>query len=400
MNCTRPHISSHILKLTGILLYTTISQAQTLVVVDDHYGIPFGQPLQVEASGVLDNDTLDGEPAGENGATAELVIGPSHGILQCPSDIELVLCPDGSFDYTPSDGFPGDDSFEYLAVAGGAMSAATVTLTACTGGLDIYACWHESAYLSLLADLGYVSFWESFEGDVWDVARSPLAVTSVTSQGITWTSNHPATNNLTTGIGGARTGLYGVFDSEHGFATGSPGTCDVDTPPKHCLFHDGFSGSLLPGKDELHAVGGFITGTWGQKMSIILNGADQVIFGNLPGYQHQFIGLIDDSIAGFRSYEFRELDSTIGQQELIWGDDFTFAVAPPPASGCSGDVVIISNTTVPFGITECTATTSITVGPNVLVVTDAELWLYAPEIRIGNGVTVELGATFHAGLIP
>jgi hypothetical protein len=63
-------------------------------------------------------------------------------------------------------------------------------------------------------------------------------------------------------------------------------------------------------------------------------------------------------------------------------------------------VVIISNTTVPFGITECTATTSITVGPNVLVVTDAELWLYAPEIRIGNGVTVELGATFHAGLIP
>jgi hypothetical protein len=52
-------------------------------------------------------------------------------------------------------------------------------------------------------------------------------------------------------------------------------------------------------------------------MSIILNGADQVIFGNLPGNQHQFIGLIDDSIAGFRSYEFRELDSTIGQKELI-----------------------------------------------------------------------------------
>ena len=108
MNCARPHVFSHLLKLTVILLWPIISvaQAQTLVVVDDHYGIPFGQPLQVEASGVLDNDTLDGEPAGENGATAELVIGPSHGIIQCPSDIELALCPDGSFDYTPGEGFP------------------------------------------------------------------------------------------------------------------------------------------------------------------------------------------------------------------------------------------------------------------------------------------------------
>ena len=182
--------------------------------------------------------------------------------------------------------------------------------------------------MSLLAELGYASFWESFEGVAWDVARSPVAAASVTSQGIVWTSNHPATNNLTTGTGPARTGLYGVFDPEHGFATGSPETCDVDTPPEHCLFHDGFSGSLLPGEEELHGVGGFITGTWGQKMSIILDGADQVIFGNLPGYQHQFIGLIDDSIAGFRSYEFRELDGKIGQQELIWGDDFTFAIAP------------------------------------------------------------------------
>jgi hypothetical protein len=63
-------------------------------------------------------------------------------------------------------------------------------------------------------------------------------------------------------------------------------------------------------------------------------------------------------------------------------------------------MVTISNTTVPSGITECIATTSITVGPNVLVVNGAELWLDAPEIRIGGGVTIELGATFHAGFIP
>ena len=62
--------------------------------------------------------------------------------------------------------------------------------------------------------------------------------------------------------------------------------------------------------------------------------------------------------------------------------------------------MIISNTTVALGITECIATTSITVGPNVLVVNGAELWLDAPEIRIGGGVVVELGATLQAGSIP
>jgi hypothetical protein len=400
MNSAKPNLFSYTLWLTSILLSATISQAQTLVVVDDHYGVPFGRSLEVEASGVLDNDTLDGEPAGENGAIAELVSGPSHGILQCLSDIGLALCPDGSFYYTPGDGFPGSDSFEYMAVAGGEMSPATVTLTACTGGPDIYACWHESAYLSLLAELGYASFWESFEGDAWDIARSPGTAPSVTSQGIIWTSNHPATNNLTTGIGPARTGLYGVFDPEHGIATGSPETCDVDTPPEHCLFHDGFSGSLLPEEDELHGVGGFITGSWGSNVSIILEGVTEINFGHMPANQHQFIGLVDNSIVGFRSFEFREMDGKVGQENLIWGDDFSFANAPPPSDGCSGDVVIISNTTVLFGITECIATTSITVGPNVLVASGAELWLYAPVIRIGNGVTVELGAVFHAGFIP
>jgi len=478
---------------TGILFCMMISmvQAQTLIVQDDHYGIPFGRPLQVEASGVLDNDTFDGEPAGENGATAELVSGPGHGVLQCPSDIELALCPDGSFDYTPGDGFPGSDSFEYLAVTDNTSSSATVTLTACTGGPDLFACWHESAYLELLTDFGYASFWESFEGDVWDIARSPYAAASVTSQGIVWTTNHPVTNNITTGTGPARTGLYGVFDPEHGFATGSPGICDVDVPPEHCLFHDGFSGSLLPSEDELHGVGGFITGTWGQKTSIFLNGATEIPFGNLPGYRDQFIGVVDASTAGFRSYEFRELDGTIGQAEYIWGDDFTFAINPPVANtapvadaglpqtvmindvvmldgsgssdldddtlthrwsfeslpvdsypeldttnpvypeftadelgtylirlivndgtvdsipdtveitaGCSGDVVSVSNTTVPFGLTECIASTSVTIGPNVLVVPGAILMLYAPDVGIGNGVTVELGATFGAGSVP
>ena len=72
--------------MTGFLLSCMIKPAlaQILVVTDDHYGIPFGKPLQVEATGVLENDTLDGEPAGENGATAELISNTAHGLLQCP----------------------------------------------------------------------------------------------------------------------------------------------------------------------------------------------------------------------------------------------------------------------------------------------------------------------------
>jgi len=486
-------MSRQMLWLTSILLGFVMSpaQAQTLVAVDDLYGIPFGSPLQVEASGVLDNDTLDGEPAGENGAIAELVSGPSYGTLQCPSDIELALCPDGSFDYTPGASFPGSDGFVYQAVGNGETVAAMVALTACTGGPEIYACWHESSYLSLLDEFGYASFWESFEGSAWDIARSPIVAPSVTSQGITWTSNYPATNNITTGTGAARTGLYGVFDPQHGFATGSPEQCDVDIPAESCLYYDGFRGSLLVGEDDLHGVGGYITGTWGQKVSIILDDVFEVNFGNLPGYQHQFIGLVDDSIAGFRSYEFLELDGKVGQAEFIWGDDFTFAIAPPldnttpvadaglpqavlandtvvldgsqssdvdddtltyrwsfvslPAAsyaeldssdpvhpsfiadedgiylirlivndstvdsapdtveisaGCSGGLVNISNTTIPFGVTECIATTSITVGPHVLVVNGAELSLYAPEVSILENVTVELGGTLKVGPLP
>jgi hypothetical protein len=46
------------------------SLAQELVAHDDVYGIPFGISLEVDPFGVLENDTLDGEPAGEAGAHA------------------------------------------------------------------------------------------------------------------------------------------------------------------------------------------------------------------------------------------------------------------------------------------------------------------------------------------
>ena len=70
------------------------------------------------------------------------------------------------------------------------------------------------------------------------------------------------------------------------------------------------------------------------------------------------------------------------------------------STGCSGDVVTISNITIPIGITECIATTSITLGPDVVVVPGAELRLYSPSVSLGEGVTVEMGAVLLVVPIP
>jgi hypothetical protein len=326
-NCRQALVCS-----AGLFLFVTgFAQAAVLVAADDSYGIPPSQTLLVEPVGVLENDTLDGENAGESGATATLLTDVSKGTLTCPG-IGPGLCSDGSFEYTPGADFDGTDSFVYQAVFGGETSgSATVTLSACDAGPLIFSCWHETAFLAKLSELGYSTFQESFEAAAWDTARSPVSADSVSSQGIVWTSNHTATNNITTGTGPARTGMYGVFDPNHGVATGTPTQCDIDNPPTHCLYHDGFSGSTLPGMTALHGVGGYITGTYGAKPAIVLDGTTEVGFG--PVFNFQFIGVIDTSASGFTHFEFRELDGKIGQALFIFGDDFTFTGTPILADG-------------------------------------------------------------------
>jgi hypothetical protein len=298
------------------------AQAAVLVAVDDSYDIPPSRFLEVEPVGVLENDTLDDENAGESGATATLLTDVSKGTLTCPG-IGPGLCSNGSFEYRPGAGFDGTDSFVYRAEAGNDTSdPATVTLSACDAGPLLFSCWHETAFLAKLSELGYSTIQESFEATAWEIARSPLSADSVISQGIVWTSNHTATNNITTGSGPARTGMYGVFDPNHGIATGTPAQCDIDNPPAHCLYHDGFSGSTLPGRTPLHGVGGYITGTYGAKPAIVLDGTTEVRFS--PVFDFQFIGVIDASATGFTHFEFREVDGKIGQALFIFGDDFTF----------------------------------------------------------------------------
>src|SRR5690606_7637527 len=86
---------------------------------NDAYTTQFNLPLHVPAPGVLENDT----DANSDPLTAVPATDPAHG--------DLLLNPDGSFDYTPDTGFAGQDSFTYKANDGQDDSrlAATVTIT-------------------------------------------------------------------------------------------------------------------------------------------------------------------------------------------------------------------------------------------------------------------------------
>ncbi|NLY03119.1 MAG: tandem-95 repeat protein [Rhodopirellula sp.] len=85
---------------------------------DDIYSVIAGETLSVAEGGVLANDSdADGDSL-----SAAVVAEPANGVL--------VLNADGSFQYTPADGFVGDDSFTYLASDGQAESnLATVTVS-------------------------------------------------------------------------------------------------------------------------------------------------------------------------------------------------------------------------------------------------------------------------------
>ena len=91
MDLLKDYHAGRLLAGLFLLQLAGASSAQTLLGVEDTYGIPFGLTLEVEPLGVLENDTLDGENAGENGAKASLVSGVSAGTLTCPGNAALSL---------------------------------------------------------------------------------------------------------------------------------------------------------------------------------------------------------------------------------------------------------------------------------------------------------------------
>lgn len=314
------------------------ASAQVLVANDDSFTIPYGVPLGVEAFGVLDNDVLDGENAGEGGATAQLISDVSHGTL--------ALASDGSFTYSIAAGFDGSDSFVYRASAPGATPAdATVTLTACEGGPEIFTCWNETAFLAKAAEFGHPSFSEGFENDtVWGDVRSPFSAVGITSRGIHWRANDfdpthidppeapppPPPNHITTGPGPARTGQWGLFDPDHGYGWGSPSTCSVEMPPAHCHTHDGYTLAPSPGGGPLFGAGGYFTGGSVPNVGIVLDGdyLNPIGGGFVGGYQ--FFGVLTSNPLGFAEVQFRELDGKTEQLRLLFSDDFTILATPPP----------------------------------------------------------------------
>ena len=306
--------------LAGVLAWFIVAvagpaHAQILLAEDDSFYVPLGEPLVIEAFGVLDNDTLDDESAGESGATAELVTDASHGML--------ALSTDGSFTYSPGATFDGTDSFVYRAVFATASDEATVTLTACGGGPQIFTCWKEAAFLAKANALGLPHFGEGFENDaIWGAARSPNNVPSVNSRGFDWRANDfdpthseptlpppPPPNEITTGSGPARTGQWGIYDLEHGYATGTSAQCDIDNPPEHCLYHDGFTISRGAGSSSFYGAGGYFTGTHGANVAIVLDGDWQNPIGGGVVYvgDYHFFGVIDAGPVGFAEVQFRKI---------------------------------------------------------------------------------------------
>ena len=318
--------------------------AQELLSAEDEFSIPFGLALEVEAFGVLENDTLDGENAGESGATAELLEDASHGTL--------AFFADGSFTYSPGASFDGSDHFVYRALSGQTVSApATVQLTACSEDAQIVTCWNETAFRAKAAAFGLTQIEEGFENEaVWGVVRSPNTATGVTSQGIEWRANDfdpthteppspppPAPNSITTGPGPAHRGAWGAWDAMHGYAWGSATICDIDDPPAHCLHHDGMTIRPVAGQGPLRGMGGYFRGIHGANVAFVLDGdyTNPIGGGKMSVGPHRFFGVLSADPVGFSELQFREIDGKNGQALYIWADDFTILLgsgAPPVPS--------------------------------------------------------------------
>lgn len=197
---------------------------------------------------------------------------------------------------------------------------------------------NEAAYMADLAALGFSMFHEDFEGEPpWDAARtmnifSPVTVPSITSQGIVWTSNHPLVtgSEITTSNGSAYEGDWGLYSMPHGdpTVTGAGLDCTVTPVPGGCLKHDGILGTRKTGEGLLYGVGGWVRGTHGGKLVVIVDGdeANPLNFGDSGKVTTlwQYFGVIVS--AGFQAFEFRETEGAVGDEKYIFLDAFTFGV--------------------------------------------------------------------------
>ena len=97
-------------------MFSVLRVSSTLMAADDSYSVQQDALLSVPAPGVLSNDAMP-----DQAGTVELVSNASNGAL--------VLNTDGSFTYTPAQGFAGTDFFSYRILNGTQSSTATASIT-------------------------------------------------------------------------------------------------------------------------------------------------------------------------------------------------------------------------------------------------------------------------------
>jgi len=200
---------------------------------------------------------------------------------------------------------------------------------------------NEAEFIAAIDAQGYVYVLEGFEdNDVWGAVRTTISGGTFTAPAITNFSLRFSTNNdsskITTGPGAARTGGWGIFSLPHGsYTTGTncatPGSCG--------------DGLMVSGTQPMFAFSAWVSGTFGGKLDVILNGnrLSPVDFPEIcdpsgedcinyellsPGYK--FFGVLDT--AGFTNCELREVEGTAEDQKFIFCDDFVIAFSnvPPP----------------------------------------------------------------------
>ncbi|MFJ4076160.1 Ig-like domain-containing protein [Curtobacterium sp. NPDC089991] len=105
-----------------MVTFTNTLKAVHVTTTSDTGNTPNGTKLTVPAKGVLANDSGTGLSVVSNTT-------PAHGTA--------TVQPDGSYTYTPADGFSGTDTFQYTAKdSSGQTSTSTVTITVAPAGTD------------------------------------------------------------------------------------------------------------------------------------------------------------------------------------------------------------------------------------------------------------------------
>ncbi|MFO0897089.1 MAG: Ig-like domain-containing protein [Pirellulales bacterium] len=120
---------------TSATVFLTVQPVNDVPIVgNDQYTIDEDQVLNAGgATGVLANDSdVDSDPANNQAPGGLNDIDPASILIDTPpSHGQVVFASDGSFTYTPTNGFSGTDTFTYTVAdsAGGRSAPATVTIT-------------------------------------------------------------------------------------------------------------------------------------------------------------------------------------------------------------------------------------------------------------------------------